>query len=130
MTRRRNTAQLDLFGDAPEEVTAPPVERDTPAGFGGQPDVLVLVLDGIHDGKYGEVDPSGRVVKLDGEGHCLHADDDVTTIVEHLLAQRFAEQGEFTMQRHGAIWRKVYLLKLTTAGRKTRTRWLYLRGVR
>ncbi|MCS7476388.1 hypothetical protein ACFFQW_04410 [Umezawaea endophytica] len=128
--RRTNVGQFDLFADAPEVTPAPAVERGTPAGYGGQPDVLVLVLDDIHDGKYGEIDPTGRVVRLDGDGHCRHADDDVTTIVEHLVSQRFAEQGEFTSQLQGVIRRKVYKFKLTTAGRKIRTRWFHLRGVR
>ncbi|HWO66676.1 MAG TPA: hypothetical protein VNO31_42265 [Umezawaea sp.] len=128
--RRKDVGQFDLFADAPEVTPAPPVEHGTPAGYGGQPDVLVHVLDDIHDGKYGEIDPSGRVVRLDGDGHCRHADDDVTTIVEHFVSQRFAEQGEFTSQLQGVIRRKVYKFKLTTAGRKIRTRWFYLRGVR
>ncbi|MCS7483104.1 hypothetical protein ACFFQW_43775 [Umezawaea endophytica] len=130
MARRSDPGQFDLFGDAPEVVTAPPVERGTPAGYGGQPDVLVHVLDDVHDGRYGEIDPTGRVVRLDGDGHCRHADDDVTTIVEHLVSQRFAEQGEFTSQLQGVIRRKVYKFKLTSAGRKIRTRWFHLRGVR
>lgn len=128
--RRTNVGQFDLFADAPELAASPPVERGTPAGYGGQPDVLVLVLDDIHDGKYSEIESTGRVVRLDGDEHCRHADDDVTTIVEHLVSQRFAEQGEFTSRLQGVIRRKVYKFKLTSSGRKIRTRWFHLRGAR
>jgi hypothetical protein len=130
MARRANSGQFDLFADQPDEITAPKVERGTPSGYGGQPDVLVQVLDEIHDSRYGQIDQSGRVVVLDGDGHCRHPHDDVTTIVEHLVAQRFAEQGEFTTQLHGAIRKNIYLVKLTNAGHRIRTRWSHLAGTR
>jgi len=130
MARRTDPGQIDLFADQPEQVAAASVERGKPAGYGGQPDLIVRVLDDIHDGRYGQLHPAGRVVVLDLDGHCRHADDEITTIVEHLLTQRFAALGEFTTQLHGAIRRNVDLIKLTNAGHKIRTRWFHLAGTR
>lgn len=126
-----DVGQVDLFADQWKQEAAPADSgRVTPAGFGGTPDLLALVLDTIHDGLIGQLDPSGRVVQLDGDGHCRHADDDVTTVVESLLKQRYAAQGEFTTQRHGVISKNVYRVALTNSGHKIRIRWSHLRGVR
>jgi hypothetical protein len=130
MARRTDPGQFELFADQPAQVAPVKVDHGTPSGYGGQPDVLVRVLDEIHDGRYGQIDPSGRVVVLDGDGHCRHPDDELTTIVEHLVAQRFAGQGEFTTQLHGAIRKNIYLVKLTNAGHRIRTRWSHLAGTR
>ena len=75
-----------------------------------------MVLDDIRDERIGQFDTSGRVVVLDGDGHCRHADDDVATVVESLIKQRYAAQGEFTMQKHGVISKNVYLVALTGMG--------------
>ncbi|GAB2972637.1 hypothetical protein [Saccharothrix stipae] len=131
MTRRVDHGQIDLFAgiaDPPTPVTQ--VERGSPSGYGGTPDLLVTILDRIHDGLIGQIDPSGRMVTLDGDGHCRHAADDIAEVVESLIGQRFAAQGEFTTQLHGAIRRNVYLVKLTNAGHKIRIRWSRLAGTR
>ncbi|MFD7653378.1 hypothetical protein ACFV4N_05300 [Actinosynnema sp. NPDC059797] len=131
MASREASGQLDLFAtsaDKPE--AAPPVEQGRPAGFGGTPDLVVEVLDDIHDGRIGRLDSNDRVVRLDGDGHCRHAEDDVTAVVESLIDQRYAADGEFTSQLHGVIRRNVNTVKLTNSGHKIRTRWFHLRGVR
>ncbi|MEU4742679.1 hypothetical protein AB0G02_19750 [Actinosynnema sp. NPDC023658] len=132
MARRVDPGQIDLFADAADQPApvAVSAERGRPSGYGGTPDLTVIVLDQILDGLIGQLDPSGRVVVLGGDGHCRHADDDVTDVVESLLTQRYAAQGEFTTQLHGAIRRNVYQVKLTNAGHRIRTRWFHLRGVR
>ncbi|MEJ2854884.1 MULTISPECIES: hypothetical protein [unclassified Saccharothrix] len=131
MARRSNPDQIDLFADQENQpVSAAPVERGRPAGYGGTPDLMVWVLDEIHDGRLGQIDRSDRIVRLDGDGHCRHADDDVSAVVESLLGQRYAALGEFTTQLHGVIRKNVNLVKLTNAGHRVRTRWFHLRGAR
>lgn len=123
--------QADLFAaDWKQAAVDSGSARVTPAGLGGTPDLVAMVLDDIRDERIGQFDTSGRVVVLDGDGHCRHADDDVATVVESLIKQRYAAQGEFTMQKHGVISKNVYLVALTSIGDKTRTRWSHLRGVR
>lgn len=131
MVRRDVPSQLDLFGGGvDQQQPASTSERTTPAGFGGTPDLMVEVLDDIHDGRIGRFDANDRVVRLDGDGHCRHAEDDVTAVVESLITQRYAADGEFTTQLHGAIRKNVNTVKLTNSGHKIRTRWFHLRGVR
>lgn len=132
MTRRVDPGQIDLFADSADQpaAAAAPVERGRPSGYGGTPDLMVTVLDLIHDGLIGQLDPSGRVVALDGDGHCRHAEDDVTDVVESLITQRYAAEGEFTSQLHGVVRKNVHRVKLTNAGHKIRTRWFHLRGAR
>jgi hypothetical protein len=132
MARRVDPGQIDLFADSVDQPASSvvPVERGKPSGYGGTPDLVVLVLDQIHDGLVGQLDPSGRVVALDGDGHCRHAADDVADVVESLLAQRYAASGEFTTQLHGAVRKNVYRVTLTNSGHKIRIRWFHLRGTR
>ncbi|WP_158853073.1 hypothetical protein [Saccharothrix deserti] len=132
MARRPHPDQIDLFADSDDQPVADTgsVERGKPSGYGGTPDLLVTILDLIQDGRIGQFDPSGRVVALDGDGHCRHAADDVADVVESLISQRFAAQGEFTTQRHGAVRKNLYLVKLTNAGHRIRIRWSRLAGTR
>lgn len=131
MARRPNPDQFDLFTDqADQPATAAPVQRGTRSGYGGTPDLMVEVLDEIHDGRIGQFDGNDRVVRLDGDGHCRHTEEDTAAVVESLISQRYAESGEFTSQLHGVVRKKVHLVKLTNAGHKVRTRWSHLRGVR
>ncbi|WP_367131161.1 hypothetical protein [Saccharothrix sp. HUAS TT1] len=123
--------QVDLFADDWKQAAAAPESKPVPlAGFGGTPDLVPQVLDSISAGSVGQFDSSGRVVVLDGDGHCRHADDDIATVVESLIKQRYAAQGEFTTQLHGVIRKNTYVLDLTNSGHAIRARWSSLRGAR
>lgn len=121
--------QAGLFADDWKRAAATSGQKPVAvAGFGGTPDLVPQVLADITAGLVGQLDPSGRVVVLDGDGHCRHADDDVATVVESLIKQRYAAQGEFTTQLHGVIRKNAYVLALTNSGHAMRARWSNLRG--
>ncbi|GAA3857557.1 hypothetical protein GCM10022243_23840 [Saccharothrix violaceirubra] len=130
MASRRHPGQFDLFADAEDRPEPVETRRGRPSGFGGKPDLLVEVFDLVHDGRVGRLEHSGRVVELDGDGHCRHAHDDVAAMVESLLVQRYAVECGSAVLRHGAVRRDVLLVKLTRDGQNTRTRWSHLRGAR
>ncbi|MFE9745989.1 hypothetical protein ACFYOT_13860 [Saccharothrix saharensis] len=121
--------QVDLFADDWQQAAATPEPKPVaPAGFGGTPDLVPQVLNDITAGVIGQLERSGRVVVLDGDGRCRHADDDVATVVESLVKQRYAAEGEFTTQLHGVIRKNVYVVALTNSGQAIRARWSNLRS--
>ncbi|MGW4214809.1 hypothetical protein ACWEIJ_42970 [Lentzea sp. NPDC004789] len=106
--------QLDLFAGAADTTPAPlPAPR---SGYGGKADLVIEVLDEVHNGRYGRLDGTDRVVHLDGDGHCRHAPDGLCDVVESLLAQRFVKLDSPAPVRHGVIVKTVYPLKLTPGG--------------
>ncbi|TWP53213.1 hypothetical protein FKR81_04375 [Lentzea tibetensis] len=133
MSRRRTSpGQLDLFtADSVAPAPATPESRkEISAGFGGQVDTVAEVLGEIHDGRYGRLDATDRIVWLDGDGHCRHAPDGDAEAVESLLAQRYAILGPVTTQLQGVIRKDVYLIKLTPGGDGLRIRWSRLKVVK
>ncbi|MGW6934670.1 hypothetical protein ACWGE0_31735 [Lentzea sp. NPDC054927] len=117
MARRSNPDQLDLFGETPQAADIVPAPRTAPkVGFGGKADAVVEVLDQVHNGRFGLMSATDRVVYLDGEGRCRHASEADATVVESLVAQRYAKPAYVEHMRHGVINKAVALLVLTPGG--------------
>lgn len=130
MARRVDPRQGDLFADQPEIVAVAVVDDMPvqPSGLGGSVDQLALLLNEVHDGRYGLLDATGRAVEVDGDHHCRHTEAEAT--LECLLRQRYLKEADQVECRHGVIARPVTLLRLTPAGEKLRRRWSHLRAVR
>lgn len=110
--------QIDLFGGTVEEAaaTSTPARAVVKSGFGGKADAVLEVLDQIHNGRFGRLMGTDRVVRLDGEGRCRHALEADASVVEHLVAQRYAKVTDIESVRHGALTKSVELLTLTPGG--------------
>ncbi|MFB9909666.1 hypothetical protein [Allokutzneria oryzae] len=122
--------QLDLFFEAPEELKVRPAIPDIrpPSGVGGKPEVADAVLDGVLRGRYGLIESTGRMVALDGDGHCRITEDE--DVLESLLSQGYLLHGDTVSVRHGAIRRDVVLLRLSPTGELLHRRWRLLRPTR
>ena len=130
MARRMDPRQGDLFADQPEIVAVAAV-KDVPvqsSGLGGSVDQLALLLNEVHDGRYGLLDTTGRAVEVDGDQRCRHTEAEAT--LDCLLRQRYLKEADQVQCRHGVIARPVTMLRLTPAGEKLRRRWSHLRVVR
>lgn len=130
MARRVDPRQGDLFADQPEVAVVAAVEPVPvqPSGLGGSVDQLALLLNEVHDGRYGLLDATGRAVEVDGDQHCRHTESEA--MLDCLLRQRYLKEADQVQCRHGVIARPVILLRLTSAGEKLRRRWSHLRVVR
>ena len=118
MARRSDPGQLDLFGETPQAVEIVPAPRQEPkTGFGGKADLVVEVLDQVHNGRFGLLESNDRVVHLDGDGHCRHASNADASTVESFIVQRYVKPAGVESLRHGAVRRNVVLLVLTPGGR-------------
>lgn len=116
MARRGDPGQLDLFGDStPVDVPAP--RQGPKTGFGGKADAVVELLDQVHQGRFGVLESTDRVVCIDAERHCWHAPAVDAAMVESLIAQRYAKPVDVEPLLHGAVRRNVVLLALTPGGR-------------
>ncbi|WP_211764850.1 hypothetical protein [Kutzneria sp. CA-103260] len=117
-----------MFADQPEVVvaTVDPVPVQ-PSGLGGSVDQLALLLNEVHDGRYGLLDATGRAVEVDGDQRCRHTEAEAT--LDCLLRQRYLKESDQVECRHGVIARPV-TLRLTPAGERLRRRWSHLRVVR
>jgi hypothetical protein len=126
MGRRRNDPeQQDLFGESSDEVVPVKEPRGVPAGYGGQPDMVMEVLNEILDGRYGVIEKTGRVVEVTADRTCRLSE--VEDIVLNLQQQRYIEEGEMVACRHGAIIKPVNRFKLTKSGTTLRRRWAHLK---
>jgi hypothetical protein len=128
MARRAIPGQLDLFAGAPDATLGTPAAPPAPrSGFGGKADLVIEVLDEVHNGRYGRLEANERVVRLDGEGHCRYAPDGLCAVLESLLAQRFVKPGSLVPVWHGVISKSVELFTLTPGGHGLLTRSTVLR---
>ncbi|MFI5589829.1 hypothetical protein ACIA5G_32600 [Amycolatopsis sp. NPDC051758] len=131
MTRRTDPGQLGLFGTptpapppAPGRACPPARGRRKTLGTPGNPLVAKDVLAEVHDGRFGLLDDTDRVMVLDGEGHCRAAQDD--DIVMHLMSIGYIERSparETISCLHGVVRKPVLPLRLTRRGRDMLQRW-------
>ncbi|MGC7101601.1 hypothetical protein ACPZ19_43590 [Amycolatopsis lurida] len=127
--------QLDLFGTPPTPADRPPPGRQCPPtrqrgqrSNAGKPAVAVDVLAEVHEGRYGLLDDTDRVVLFEDNDHVrLALDEDA---VHELMAQGYVQRRPMRDTEsclHGAIRRPVLGLRLTKRGRSLLARWTALR---
>lgn len=129
---RRNPGQLDLFGPvapAPSPTSGrqcPPARqgRRKPPGTPGNPLVAKDVLAELHEGRFGLLDDTDKVMVFEDTEHVRAALDE--DIVLHLLSIGYVDRAparETVSCLHGVIRRPVLPLRLTRRGRDMLQRW-------
>ncbi|MBN6039122.1 hypothetical protein [Amycolatopsis sp. 195334CR] len=129
------TDQLDLFGTPPTPTgrpapgrQCPPVRQRGQRSTAGNPAVTVDVLAEVHEGRYGLLDDTDRVVVFEDSDRVRMALDE--DAVHQLLAQGYAQRRplyDTVSCYHGVVRRPVLGLRLTKRGRSLLARWSALR---